>query len=359
MNRRESAGETDGAATYEAYFTAAADFLAQDDMALPREVAGRAMGTPPESVALDAVCIHLVKHGAFYHPAQVSIGANGQTITLALNVAVSDAGRRRLAHEAAHLTLLHDTFPDHYVPGLYGAGAGRAGDGREIPMFAAEWLTGFYELHQTPTASGAGRQWSVWDCDHGTWLMTDDESDSFFRQAARILSYYFDPHTLSTIQSWHHAAGDFVVGKTGAGIQVRLITVRRYGPVMDLGGEAVDLQTLLEALTVHLLRTSLWMRIDRFDGVGELVWAHDRCLAPICRGYLQGVARMARLNGLPDEFVLGVTQYLAVHPPEAFQDMGLQLLSQLPETMPEAALIREHLDTHCTDLTALLSQGAA
>lgn len=352
-----AATATADAAAYGDYFTATADFLSRDDLVLARQIVARVTGTDAASIAPTAVAIHLIKHGAFYHPALVTLSTAGGDVQAVLNVAASEAGRQRLPHEAAHLARLTDDFPEHHLPRLYAIGTGRTDRGGRMPMFAAEWFDGYHELHRTGTGTPSIQRWSVWDTDNGTWQMAGEAADPFFRQAAYILAYYFDPRTLSAIQSWHHAAGDFVVAKQGDGIQVRLITVRRFGPVVDPGDGALDLQTLLDALTVHLVHVSLWLRIDRIDGVGDLVWAHDRYLAPICQGFLQGVAQMAALNGLPEEFIQGVVEYLCVHPPEAFHAIGMQLLPQLPEALPEAALIRENLAAHCEGVSTLLNKG--
>ncbi|MBT8339108.1 MAG: hypothetical protein HKP58_05000 [Desulfatitalea sp.] len=347
-----------GTTTCGDYFTAAADFLSRNDLALPRKALAEPLGRRPGCEEIHQIRVHLVKHGAFYHPARVTVAANESAVALTLNVAVSGRGCECLPREIANLAHLYDHYPRHFVPCCYGAGEGRTPSGGCLPMFATQWLSRFYEVHPSRGQGSRPLHWSVWDPDHGLWWLSPSQADAFFSQAAFILSYYFDPLTLSTVQAWHHAAGDFVVRNTGKSIDVRLITVRQYRPFIALADDdPIDLAVLLDTLTLFLLRTSLWMRIDRLDGVGDLVWAHDRYLVPIWQGFIRGVSAMAGRNGLPAEFVQGVVQYLAAHPPGALHDLGIQILSQQPGGRPETELIRENLRKHCKLLAAAVAHG--
>ena len=347
-----------GQVSYGDYFTAVSDFLSQNEMALLR-AAEHALKRRLPMETLNGIQVHLVKHGAFYHPAMVLLSVDDDRLPMVINVAVSEAGRARLPEEAAYLDHLHCKFPDAYIPAVFCTGTGRTAGGRSLPMFAGQWLNHYYEVHRSSAdAMGMKQCWSVWDTDQGSWRLTERQIGQLFHQAAFILTYYFDPHTLCAIRQWHTAAGDFVVRKNGDDIDVRLITVRSYTPLIRLDDdEAIDLETLLDTLTLFFMQTALWLRIDRLDGVGNLVWADDRALAPIWRGFVQGLGKMAEMKGFPAEFVGGVRTYLANHSPQELQELGLQIAARYPADLPEAALMRDRMSVHAEQLAVIIKAG--
>lgn len=353
------AGRPDGSAvsatiSYGDYFTAVGDYLAQEGAAVWARAAQDVLGRGIAPAAVDGMQVHLIKHGALYHPALVTLFLGPVCVPFVLNVAVSPAGRECLAAEVAHLRRLGADFTEQFIPRVYGWGHGRVAGQAGLPMFAGQWLTGFHELH--PTAGpGERRPWSVWDPDRGPWQLSDRQVADFFRQAVFILTYYFDPHTLGAILAWHHAAGDFVVRGCGEAVDVRLITVRRYEPLFQLEeGEELSLERLLEALAVFFVRTSLWMRLDRLDGVGDLVWAGEAALAPMWAGFVQGLECVARRNAFPAAFVPGVVRYLARHTPEDLVGLGGKLIARHPAGLPEVALMRRHLLRHAARLVEVI-----
>ena len=54
-----------------------------------------------------------------------------------------------------------------------------------------------------------------------------------YRQAAFILTLYYDVETFEQIFPWHHAAGDFVVKADEGAVDVRLVTARQYAPMIE------------------------------------------------------------------------------------------------------------------------------
>jgi hypothetical protein len=360
VHRRATSITADGVAdtaavTYGEYFTAACDFLSADAMAVPALAIRRCLGSTV-APAPEVVRIHLVKHGAMYHPARVTLVTGQTQVPLVLNVAISPEGRERLPAEVAHLTRLQRDFPETYVPEVYGWGRGATDRQAPLPMFAGQWLAGYHEVHRT-TGDGSGRQqWIVWDSDAGPWRLSRARVADFFRQAVFILTFYFDPYTLHAIMEWHHAAGDFVLKRKSDGnIEVRLITVRRYGPLFHQDADAaVDLQTLLGALTVFFLRTSLWMRLDRLEGTGALVWSEDGVVPAMWEGFVRGLGRLAGVHHFPESFADAAVRYVAAHDRHDLRRLGLGILERYPADLPETALIRRHLGRHAARLASVI-----
>jgi hypothetical protein len=336
------------------YFTAVSDYLNGDGRDALALAIRHQLDCECYPSALDRIQVHLVKHGALYHPARVTVTIGTRRLDLVLNVAASPAGRERLAAEAAHLTRLAADFSPRFIPRVHGWGAGRIADREPLPMFLGEWLNGFHELHPT-AGSDHQRPWAVWDPDRGRWHLSESQVADFFRQAVFILTHYFDPHTFEAIQAWHHAAGDFVVRAQGPGLELRLITVRRYGPLFLLErDDELTIERLLEALAVFFLRTSLWMRLDRLDGVGDLTWAGEAVLSPMWEGFVRGLESMARRNDFPENFVPGVIAYLAGHGRDEWLALGETILARFPAELPEADLLRRHLARHTDGLARIV-----
>ena len=359
LHRTAQAGNTpedEKAVSYGDYFSAVQDFLSADGMALPLRVVGQCLGGACQ--APDAIGIHLAKHGALYHPARVTLAVGSHRLPLVVNVAISDIGRERIGAEVSHLEHLTTDFPEVYLPRIYGVGSGATPHRQILPMFAGQWMDGYHELHRTAGENADPERWLVWDndSDDGAWCLSENQVDAFFRQAVFILTYYFDPRTLHAILEWHHAAGDFIVkGVPGGPIDVRLITVRRYIPLFDMPTEAVmAVHTVLDALAIFFLRTTLWMRLDRLEGVGPLVWAADRAMAPMWEGFVMGLEAMARMHRLPDVFVVGAVRYLAAHEQHDWERLGAQLLARYPSGLPEAGIIARHLERHITHLVSAI-----
>lgn len=353
---RRGTGEVE--LTHGDYFAAAGDYLAQDRMALPRKIAALELSQPLSDIHIERIQIHLVKHGAFYHPARATLSVAGRPIDFVLNVAVSEAGRRLLPVEVANLQTLHLCDQDNFVPRIYGWGTGRNIKGDPLPMFAGQWFAGFHELHLDGSAPQCRQRFRVWDSDVGAWHMTPKQVASFFRQAVFILTRCFDPRTLGVIMEWHHAAGDFVVKQDEDDIAVRLITVRRYGPFFKSDESVQGMETLIEALTVFFVKTSLWMRLDRYDGVGELAWTEGDVVAPMWNGFVQGLQEMARIHDLPEMFIVAAVRYMARHTRRELCELGSRLLSVYPENLPEVKILRVHFTAHIDRLAAVIQAGA-
>lgn len=347
-------GGPGGSVTYGDYFTAARDFLSADGMAVVIRALQGVCETVPEVIR-----IHLVKHGALYHPAHVSLTAGQAQAHLVLNVAISAEGRERLPVEVAFLRELARVYPQSYLPEVYGWGVGTAGRHGDLPMFAGQWLDGYHEVHHTISQGSIPRPWVVWDSLNPHWYFSRRQSDDFYRQAVFILTYYLNPINLHAITEWHHAAGDFVVKRKKNGhIDVRLITVRRYGALFDLAPDTVpDLNTLLEGLAAFFLRTSLWMRLDRLDGVGELDWSDDDALLPIWEGFVRGLRQMTRVHRLPRLFAQAALHYLAAHDHNDLRRLGLGILARCPAALPEVTLMRRHLSSHSAGLAGVIRAG--
>jgi hypothetical protein len=245
----------------------------------------------------------LAKHGEYYHPCRVVAQAGGRQVEMVLNVAVSEAGRALAPKEFAILKRLHREVRPAYVPEVHGLGEVEAGRGALALVFLGQWFDGFHEFHLTRRGHGSGLELVVWDPDNGPRFPSPGQCREIYAQAARILTHYFNPATLECIGAWHHAAGDFVVNLAGSRPELRLVTVRDYRSVLrarkDAGGPSMDVRAVLEALLVFFLNTSIRMRLDRLDGVGDIAWSGPQTVVATLDGVLQALAEKPPVQGMP------------------------------------------------------------
>jgi hypothetical protein len=163
------------------------------------------------------------------------------------------------------------------------------------------------------------------------------------------LTRYYDFSSFYQIHPWHLAAGDFIARIDPDRVAVRLVAARQYGPLIgppDLPPE--------EALFFFQLNFTLNLRLDRLDGVGELVWAEAGVVEPAGQGFWRALAEKEQRHEVPQGFPLGFRAYLRSL---TRQDLaaGLEALidSGDPRT-PERSLIKANGDRHLEELAALI-----
>lgn len=318
------------AVTYGRYFDALEAFLARDDGAAFREAG-------VDVAAVDGLVLRAEKHGALYHPASVRV----RDIRLCVNVAVEPAGMACLEQEAGLLARLRERDATGWLPCPYAAGNA---DGMGFLM--EEWFTGFHEFH-----FGADGLVRLWDFDRGERVLAPEEAVAVYREAARILTRYFDPKTGARIGPWHHAAGDFVARVDGGVVDVRLITVRGHAPAGDFS-QAGPMAGRLAVLSFFLTMT-MAMRLDRVDGVGELVLAGEDVAEAAVAGFATALGEREDLGESAGE-ILG---FLASFGP---QDLAMAA-GQLAEPMApeETALAGAAWSTHAAVLHRALAAWRA
>ncbi|MCP4690141.1 MAG: hypothetical protein GY859_18960, partial [Desulfobacterales bacterium] len=289
------------------YFTAARDFLEIDNFEKFRAACSRRLDREISLEEITGIRVYLAKHGEFYHPARIEPllpSSHAPSPRFVLNAAVSETGKKTLRAEYAHLARLNRDFPFKYIPKVFHQGEGRSPADRTIPMFLGQWLDGFHEFHISRDRAAGVRGVTVWDGRPEPVFLTEEQTFDLYRQTAVILTSYFNLETLERIFSWHHAAGDFVARPRPGGVDVRLITVRRYAPMFETEREpgaegpdrGADPVKTLSALLLFLLSISIRTRVDRLDGVGEIAWADDLAVHATLTGFFQALGDVSRIH---------------------------------------------------------------
>ena len=342
--------------TYGDYFSAVERFCASNGWDLPLQAASRKLARQVTLPELQGLSIFLEKHGAFYHPARLRVQIAGQTFSLVVNVAVSADGRQTLPHEVSALAQLNHQRPFGWLTHVYGNATVKLPGGGDVAMFMGDWFDGFHEFHLTRPIGTADPAIVVWNGSADTCLLSEGQTRDLYRNAAMIMTACYDPITTCQIFPWHHAAGDFVVSLVEERATVRLITVRDYVPILDLTGQPINERAVLEALLLFFVHLSICMRLDRFDGVGAVAWAPERCLEPAMNGFLQGLDLTARISGFPASFPELFRSYFNGHEMADLLPIADRLIDTVYDRRSEERnVIESNLDHHLRTLCRMLA----
>ena len=338
------------AVTYGRYFSAVSQFCAANGWNRILIAASRQLKQPVVEQDLDRLAIFLEKHGAFYHPARLQVAVKDQMLSFVVNVAVSSHGRKAFAREIKILEQLNTQRPFGWFPRVYNFASDR------LPMFLGDWFEGFHEFHLTRRSGSDEPAIVVWNGTATPCLLSGTQEAGLYRNAAMILTACYDPITSSQIFPWHHAAGDFVARVEAEGVAIRLITVRNYVPMSGCADEPDNERSLLDDLVVFFIHLSLRMRLDRLDGVKEMAWASDRCLAPVIDGFFLGLDLTARMSGFPVTFPDTFRHFFNHHDDNAMLVRVLRVTETFFDRQTEEhRLIGRHLARHISGLRRLLA----
>jgi len=327
--------------SYGRYFSAIARFCSESGWRRVLLAAENKLEQPLTVSDIEGVSIFLEKHGAFYHPARIEVTAAQQRICLVVNVAGSQIGKAALLQETRALTHLNETRPFGWLPEVF------AIQESAPPMFMGEWFDGYHEFHLTQPNKNKELSIVVWDGAAEPRLLSVHQMAALYTYMAMILTACYDPVTSHQIFPWHHAAGDFVVRLQGDQASVKLIAARGYPPLLGAAEAPANESELMETLLLFFLHLSVRIRLDRLDGVSEVVWAPDSCLVPTIKGFFQGLDLTARLCGLPEPFPLLFHRYARAWQSEALQQTAAQLVeSVFDHSSEEYRVIQRHLKAH-------------
>lgn len=295
--------------TYGAYFEALEAFVTGDGQA----ALGRALAAQGRAGGLAGareIVLRAEKHGALYHPASVTVRFEDAAAKLCVNVAATPVAVACLEQEAALLDGLRQRFTPEFLPCPYAGGHVRG-----MAFLLEEWFDGYHEFHQ----DGSGRV-RLWDFDAGERVLTAGEACDLYREAARILTRYCDAATGAAIGPWGHAAGDFVARVTDGAVSARLITVRGYGASRNFteAGPMADRLAGLAFFTNMTMR----MRLDRVDGVGELVLADADAARAAVAGFAKGLGEREDVG----DGGMGLLDFLGSFSAEELAGAGMQLM---------------------------------
>ena len=357
LSRKPSDKQDDISVSHGDYFYAVRDFLEKDSFRLILSALSQQIHQDVPLRKIKEIRIYLAKHGEFYHPARIETLLPESRVSFVLNVAVSGAGKDCVQRECRLLQKLNKDFSFSFLPRVFGRGMVfiKAAN-LELKMFLGEWLEGYNEFHISRDPSDDKLKLVVWDQKAGSYFLTAGQTMELYRQAAMVLTGYYNVETFEHIFSWHHAAGDFVVKCQNDKIDVKLVAVRQYGP-MFAGNDGFDSQSpdvviVLEALLVFFLNLALRMRLDRLDGTGEIVWSDKVAAQQSLKGFLDALALKSTGSMMAEPLVDCFQQHLSSYTRSELLALHRALVAKYHPRSPDLAVIKQHLAQHVDDLYA-------
>ena len=343
----------ESAVTYGEYFSAVRRFIERERFSnlimAVRACTGRSVAVR----LLGPINIYLEKHGQFYHPARLTVKADGTQLSFVVNVAVTTIGRSYLRNDFDNIKLLNRRYPNRFLPQVYANGAMLLFEpSHRMTMFLGQWLDGYHEFHLSGEPAEGNDRLLVWNTLQGAHRLSSQVRCDVYRQAAKILTTYYNLETFEQVFSWHHAAGDFIVKADGRNIDLRLITVRKYAPLFD--GMGTDARTIIQALLVFLLNLTVKMRLDRLDGVGAAAWASDDAVAATLNGFFDGLFLQVDSDRIPAELPDVFATYLKSLTAAELQDVLDAVFERNFRQTSESEMIRKHLKHHGDTLLAAI-----
>ena len=241
---------------------------------------------------VEKIKIRSEKHGILYHLASVEVFIKEIRVKFTLSTALSRSGIECLVREHDILEHLNRTFGFPFLPEIYGiqemACVTGQGTTEKMVMLSAQWFEDYHEWHLSMDPADGSRKIKIWDLKTGHRYASYTEAFRIIEECSKILALYYDYEDFCRIGAWHHTAGDFIVNIQGDGrLNVRLTTVRKYEPLMA-GFSEKNVNPII-AMVYFFLDTTIHMRLDRLDGVGETAWLDDFAVPAAITGFFKGL----------------------------------------------------------------------
>lgn len=343
--------------TFGAYFDAIRKVLSENGFEGLLDATGRQLADKIRPEDVRQIRVYGEKHGSDYHPARIAVETDKGTAVFVMNVAATDRGCNRLGREFELLNRLNQKHDLPYLPRVYlrgeahGNGQADQKGGVLFVMFLADWFQGYHEFHLAVDDKAGNRKKVVlWDTEAGNRFLSPEETRQIYMEAARILTLYYDLQTFEQIFPWHHAAGDFVARADGGSVQLRLITARQYAPMIE-PGKGISPE---DALHFFLLNLSLRMRLDRLDGVGDVIWADAGCVEASLDGFAEGLRAQERKGIIAAGTASAFFRYSGSLDKPSVEERFVALVEACDPGAPDLAVIKSHLAGHITEFFAAL-----
>ena len=352
-----NAGQPEAVLACGPYLEAVRRFIFKDSCRQTISAVSIFLGRSVALAEIEGMEIRTEKHGACYQVARLNVSVSGTVLSFVVNVAVDEAGKSTLQREFRLLRRLARRYRYSYLPQVYFKGAVRyreqSGAARWLHMFVGEWFRGYHEFHLHRSPADDTARILLWDSAKGYRYLTDEQCSAIYRQAARILTEYYDWNSFRQIHPWHHAAGDFVVREQSGHVDVRLITVRGHASVVDF--KTRKRAGRLLALVLFFLHLTVQMRLDRLDGVGEVVWAGDSCLDGVVAGFFEGLAARDERGGKGMPSASELRWLLSCFSRGEWLEMLGEMLETYSFSQEELSLIKGHGLAHVVKLQQILN----
>jgi hypothetical protein len=346
--------------SHAAYFRAAQTFLEADSCEVMIRAVSRQLNRDVKASDIEEIRICLEKHGEFYHPARLETVVYQKQLSFVLNVAISETGRRFIEKEFQLLNRLNTEQPIHYLPQAYGFGRTAGSNGQNFAMFLGQWFDGYHEFHISIDPVDKKPKILVWDDARGRFFLSAEQTQTLYLQASKILTGYYNLESFEQIFSWHHAAGDFIVKTENEKLELKLVTVRQYAAIFENQKNTQtapgDPQRILQVLLIFFLSLSIHMRLDRLDGIGEMVWSDSIAVEATLIGFLEALSMKPDVQSLPDSPLACFIAYLTSCTEGDLIYLTEAIINRFNPQMPGLILVKKNIHQHVETLHSFIKQ---
>jgi hypothetical protein len=348
LSQTDFSGAIKSHCTYQQYFQVIQKILIKNSYRLLLKAVQRQLALPIRLLDVQSLNIYSEKHGNWYHPSKIEVITLQGSARFVLNVALTERGQAAMAQEVRALKYLSGHFSYPWLPTLYFyeeseaiPNLGNENEPLSMSLFLADWFEGFHEFHLSLDPVDETIKLVLWDGNLRPNYLSHQQANDVYSDISKILTLYYNPRTYDQIFPWHHGAGDFVVKLDADRIAVRLVTVRQYGPLADPEEISFD-----EALIFFFLNLSLRMRLDRLNGVGEIAWAGEECLASTWEGFREGLRIKEKEEGLPQGFRNSFLKKISWFSKEEITERFEDLLNSYNPKAPDLQVIKRNMVSH-------------
>ena len=335
------------------YYLAACEFLSKDNFSILKIGLKTFFDKFFQADQITQIKIFLEKHGAFYHPLKIEIALDKKhTCSFVLNGAVSKQGVSLIKTEYDLLSHINKICPNPihqvlYLPQVFGFDFIGTNKGK-VGFFLGQWFENYKEFHISD--DNKTRQITIWESDGTCHYIEMEDAFGIYQKIAEILTYYYDLETFKQILSWHHAAGDFIVSLENGKFSVKLITVRAYSALTELGAGENDINTyILPSLLFFFMDLTIRIRIDRLNGTGETVLIDEDILNSVIKGFLSALDEKSAIYDYGD-LKAGFIEFFFQFDLAQLCGLAENIVKSCYSDPLEIRLIEENLKIHCKTL---------
>ena len=335
----------------EDYFVAIKDFILQKNGAPLIGILSRIWGRQTTLNDIETILIRYEKYGTLYQIGSVEIIGAHNNIKFGTSMALTPDTKAQMALEYEIIEELNKglditCLPEMFLKTVIRVEKHDVTETVVISLF--EWFEGYHEWHVKKDDDGKEHM-VIWDLQKGYRFATDKQAYDIIQQASKILTLYYNIQTYHQIFPWHHGSGDFVVKFEGDKTDVRLITVRGYGPLVLY--EAHEFVDPLKALVLFFLSLTVKMRMDKDEGMGGPVWADSITPLPVINGLLEGL-RIQETKGMSppngEAMVRHILKDMDIDEIKAMLDSQLNIYKNIDPF--DSEVITEYLDRHAEEV---------
>lgn len=346
--------------SHAAYFQAAQTFLEANTFEVITRAVSRQLNRDVKAPDIEEIRVCLEKHGEFYHPSRIETVVCQKQLSFVLNVAISETGRRFIEKEFHLLKRLNTKLSFHHLPQTYGFGRTAGSNAQNFAMFLGQWFDGYHEFHISIDPVDQKTKIMVWDDVRGRFFLSAGQTKTLYAQASKILTDYYNLESFEQILSWHHAAGDFVVKAENGKLELKLITVRQYAAFFegqkDLTAAHSDSELMLQALLIFFLNLSIRIRLDRLNGIGEMVWSDSVAVEATLIGFLEALSRKPDVPLLPESPLACFIAYLASCTEAGLIDLTEAIVNRFNPQMPGLNVVKKNIHQHVETLHSCIKK---